>query len=96
MKTGTTNNYKDNWTVGYTPNLVGGIWVGNSNGEPMRGISGVQGAAPIWNSAMRRLLVGMPVERFDPPKNVVRRCACAVSTTTASRSLEAGRARLLG
>lgn len=76
VKTGTTNNYKDNWTIGYTPNLVVGIWVGNSNGNPMRGISGVQGAAPIWNSSMLALLDGMKVERFDPPKNVIRRCAC--------------------
>ncbi len=76
VKTGTTNNYKDNWTIGYTPNLVVGVWVGNANGDAMRGISGVQGAAPIWNSAMRRLLEGMPVEQFAPPKNVVRRCAC--------------------
>lgn len=75
-KTGTTNNYKDNWTIGYTPNLVVGVWVGNSNGAEMRGISGVQGAAPIWHDAMERLLRGMPVERFEPPKNVVRRCAC--------------------
>jgi 1A family penicillin-binding protein len=75
-KTGTTNNYKDNWTVGYTPNLVVGVWVGNSNGEEMRGISGVQGAAPIWHDAMERLLQGMPVERFEPPKNVTRKCAC--------------------
>lgn len=76
VKTGTTNNYKDNWTIGYTPNLVVGVWVGNANGDAMRGISGIQGAAPIWNSAMRRLLEGMPVEQFTPPKDVVRRCAC--------------------
>lgn len=76
VKTGTTNNYKDNWTVGYTPNLVVGVWVGNSNGDPMRGISGAQGAAPIWNATMQRLLVGMPTERFTPPPNVYRGCAC--------------------
>lgn len=76
VKTGTTNNFKDNWTVGYTPSLVVGIWVGNSNGDAMRGISGVQGAAPIWHDVMVTLLKGTPVEKFDPPKNVVRRCAC--------------------
>lgn len=76
VKTGTTNNYKDNWTIGYTPNLVIGVWVGNANGDAMRGISGVQGAAPIWNAAMKRLLEGLPIERFEAPKNVVRKCAC--------------------
>ena len=76
VKTGTTNNFKDNWTVGYTPNLVVGVWVGNNDGTPMRGISGVQGAAPMWSSAMQRLLQGMPIERFTPPSSVVRACAC--------------------
>ena len=76
VKTGTTNNFKDNWTVGYTPNLVIGVWVGNANGDAMQGISGVQGAAPIWHAAMVKLLKDLPVERFDPPGNVVRRCAC--------------------
>lgn len=76
VKTGTTNNFKDNWTVGYTPQLVVGVWVGNNDGSPMRGISGVQGAAPIWNATMQKLLVGEPVERFTPPKDVLRKCAC--------------------
>jgi 1A family penicillin-binding protein len=76
VKTGTTNNYKDNWTVGYTPQLVVGVWVGNNDGTPMRGISGVQGAAPIWNSTMQKLLAGQPVEKFTPPGDVYRSCAC--------------------
>lgn len=72
VKTGTTNDYKDNWTLGYTPSLVVGVWVGNNDGTPMQGISGVQGAAPIWNSIMQKLLAGTPIERFDQPKNVYR------------------------
>jgi membrane peptidoglycan carboxypeptidase len=76
VKTGTTNDYRDNWTVGYTPNLVVGVWVGNSDNSPMQGISGIQGAAPIWNSTMQRLLSGVPVEQFQAPDNVVRGCAC--------------------
>ncbi len=75
-KTGTTNDFKDNWTVGYTPNLVVGVWVGNSDGRPMEGISGVQGAAPIWNAAMHRLVDPLPVENFNQPANVVSGCAC--------------------
>jgi membrane peptidoglycan carboxypeptidase len=51
-KTGTTNDIKDNWTVGYTRNVVVGVWVGNSNGDPMVNSSGLTGAAPIWNEVI--------------------------------------------
>lgn len=53
VKTGTTNDVKDNWTVGYTRNVVVGVWVGNSNGDPMVNSSGLTGAAPIWNEVIR-------------------------------------------
>ncbi|MEO1646961.1 MAG: penicillin-binding transpeptidase domain-containing protein, partial [Chloroflexota bacterium] len=52
VKTGTTNDIKDNWTIGYTRNVVVGVWVGNNNGDPMVNSSGLTGAAPIWNSVM--------------------------------------------
>jgi len=52
VKTGTTNDVKDNWTVGYTRNVAVGVWVGNNNGDPMVGSSGLTGAAPIWNAVM--------------------------------------------
>jgi len=52
VKTGTTNDVKDNWTIGYTSNVVIGVWVGNNNGDPMVNSSGLTGAAPIWNSVM--------------------------------------------
>ncbi|HEY8108733.1 MAG TPA: PBP1A family penicillin-binding protein [Patescibacteria group bacterium] len=70
VKTGTTNNYKDNWTIGYTPQRVVGVWVGNSDGTPMTGISGVQGAAPIWNTLLQDVSEGLPVEDFKRPDNV--------------------------
>ncbi len=72
VKTGTTNDYKDNWTIGYTPQYVVGVWVGNNDGAPMRGISGVQGAAPIWRSIMLNLLSGTPSEWYQQPGNVIR------------------------
>jgi penicillin-binding protein 1C len=53
VKTGTTNDFRDNWTVGYTRNVAVGVWVGNSDGSPMINTSGVAGAAPIWNAVMR-------------------------------------------
>jgi penicillin-binding protein 1C len=52
VKTGTTNDVKDNWTVGYTRNLAVGVWVGNNDGQPMVNSSGLTGAAPIWNSVV--------------------------------------------
>ncbi|MEY4723833.1 MAG: hypothetical protein RLZZ324_1346 [Candidatus Parcubacteria bacterium] len=71
-KTGTTNDFKDAWTVGFTPSLVTGVWVGNSNGSFMKkGADGSQVAAPIWNQFMRTALAGTPVEQFTPPQPVV-------------------------
>ncbi|MCS7071810.1 MAG: transglycosylase domain-containing protein, partial [Anaerolinea sp.] len=52
VKTGTTDNFRDNWTVGYTRNMVVGVWVGNSDGTPMINTTGVTGAAPIWNAVI--------------------------------------------
>ncbi|HRF98844.1 MAG TPA: hypothetical protein PLZ51_26725, partial [Aggregatilineales bacterium] len=50
VKTGTTDDFKDNWTVGYTRNVAIGVWVGNNNGDPMQSVSGLAGAAPILNT----------------------------------------------
>ncbi len=51
-KTGTTDNFVDNWTIGYTPNVVVGVWAGNGDGTPMKDIVGITGAAPIWHSVI--------------------------------------------
>lgn len=68
-KTGTTNDYHDAWTVGYTPSLVTGVWVGNNdNSEMKRGADGSVIAAPIWNEYMKKALAGTPVESFPSPK----------------------------
>lgn len=67
-KTGTTNNNRDAWTAGYTPNLVSIVWVGNNdNSEMKRGADGSIVAAPIWQSFMKRALKDKPVERFTKP-----------------------------
>lgn len=66
-KTGTTNNYVDAWTVGYTPSLVAGVWAGNTDNTPMtRGDGGSRVAAPIWNHFMKKALEGSAVESFPP------------------------------
>ena len=52
VKTGTTNDYRDNWTIGYNADIVVGVWVGNADNSPMTGSTGVTGAAPVWHSIM--------------------------------------------
>lgn len=78
-KTGTTTDFRDNWTVGYTPNLVVGVWVGNADNSPMVEVSGISGAGPIWHEFMRRVLVGQPELEFAVPDGVVRAEVCAIS-----------------
>lgn len=69
-KTGTTNDYKDAWTIGYTPSIVTGVWVGNNNNKEMkRGADGSVAAAPIWHDYMQKILGDTPIEYFNPPKN---------------------------
>lgn len=70
-KTGTTNNYVDAWTVGYTPSLAAGVWVGNTDNHPMKkGDGGSRLAAPIWKKFMQEVLKNSPVENFpDLPAN---------------------------
>jgi penicillin-binding protein 1C len=55
VKTGTTDDFKDNWTLGYTPYLAAGVWAGNTRGEPLVRSSGVTGAAPMWRDFMERV-----------------------------------------
>lgn len=59
-KTGTTTDFRDNWTVGYTPDLAVGVWVGNADNEPMYKISGITGAGPIWHDFMEEALKTLP------------------------------------
>jgi 1A family penicillin-binding protein len=67
-KTGTTNDYHDAWTIGYTPSLVTGVWIGNSDNKAMkRGADGSVIAAPIWHDFMLKVLGDTPVENFKAP-----------------------------
>ncbi len=64
-KTGTTNEYRDAWTMGYAPNLAVGVWVGNSDNSPMKwGAAGSVVAAPIWRAFMEEALADKPIEYF--------------------------------
>ena len=69
-KTGTTDSFRDGWTVGYTPQLAAGVWLGNNDNSPMNRVGGSLGAAPIWNEYMRRVLEGSPAEKFERPKGI--------------------------
>ncbi|RME61144.1 MAG: LysM peptidoglycan-binding domain-containing protein [Caldilineae bacterium] len=87
-KTGTTSDWRDNLTVGYTRYLVAGVWTGNSDGAPMRGSSGAAGAAPIWRAFMEAVIndpamrarIGAPEDEaawtFPRPPDVVQMDAC--------------------
>ncbi len=72
VKTGTTDEKRDNWTIGYTPSVVTGVWVGNNDNSVMSPVvaSGVTGASPIWNKIMRAALKDKSNESFEKPGNV--------------------------
>jgi len=67
VKTGTTQNYKDAWTVGYSPSISVGVWVGNNDGAPMRKGLGVYLAGPIWREFIEDFLSEHPIENFQEP-----------------------------
>ncbi len=73
VKTGTTNDKRDNWTVGGTPQVVVGVWVGNNDNSPMKQVaSGVSGASPIWNQIIKAALEGKPAMTFPQPEGIVQ------------------------
>ena len=78
-KTGTTNTFKDNWTVGYTPQVVTGVWVGNANNSPMAtGVNGITGAAPIWHTFMLQAFPILHLQNlpFNPPAGMATTATC--------------------
>lgn len=76
VKTGTGEDFKDALTLGYTPSLAVGVWVGNNNGSPMDQVAGSLGAAPIWKALMEKYLAGKPIEAFSPPENIITSTSC--------------------
>ncbi len=90
-KTGTTNDIRDNWTMGYTPDLATGVWVGNADYTPMVSSSGLSGAAPIWSQFMEfavpYLTNGAPTP-FNRPAGIVDKIVCRLSGTEPSNSCD--------
>ncbi|MBZ1345126.1 MAG: PBP1A family penicillin-binding protein [Candidatus Nealsonbacteria bacterium] len=68
VKTGTTDNFRDGWIIGYTPWNVTGVWVGNNDNSPMRREPGTVLAGPIWRTFMTEILKKYPVESFNKPR----------------------------
>jgi membrane peptidoglycan carboxypeptidase len=96
-KTGTTNDFRDNWTLGYVPELATGIWIGNPDYTPMRNVSGVTGAAPIWaefmTKAVQEVAGGNPSPFVRPP-GIVERVICAISGTEPSSACPSQRTEI--
>ncbi|MGD9049788.1 MAG: transglycosylase domain-containing protein, partial [Anaerolineae bacterium] len=86
-KTGTTTDFRDVWTIGYTPQIVTGVWVGNNDNTPMEGVSSSRGAGPVWHNVMERIynegyaerLLGEVIEKFPAPPGMTQVEVCAVS-----------------
>ncbi|MEH1943150.1 MAG: penicillin-binding protein 1C [Nostoc sp.] len=79
VKTGTSSNFRDTWTVGFTTDYTVATWVGNFTGEPMRQVSGVTGAAPLWNRIMLHLHEHQEPADFPSPEGLVQLPVCAIS-----------------
>ncbi|MBU1085517.1 MAG: transglycosylase domain-containing protein [Candidatus Beckwithbacteria bacterium] len=81
VKTGTTDDLRDNWTIGYTPSFLVSTWVGNNDNSPMHPylVSGVSGAAPIWHNLMEFILKDQPDEFPTQPENVIGLQICTLS-----------------
>ena len=81
-KTGTSTNFDDNWTVGYTTDYVVGVWAGNNDNSPMVNVTGVDGAAPIWHDTMLMVEQGRPIQGFANPGGVVKKTVSYPGITT--------------
>lgn len=78
-KTGTSDNFKDAWFIGFVPQLVAGVWVGNDNNAPMKGVAEVGVCPRIWKDFMQKTLAGIPEQEFPRPENAVSMQICVDS-----------------
>lgn len=89
VKTGTTDEARDAWTIGYTPSIAIGVWVGNNDNMPM--LNGGAGmAGPIWRGTMAAALAGQPNEQFTAPASVVQRSTCYSNHGIATNDITEG------
>lgn len=78
-KTGTTRNSRDNWTLGFTPTRIVGVWVGNADNTPMKETSGVTGAGPIFHAVMTAAMAGQPKTWLTKPAGITQKEICRIS-----------------
>ncbi|MBI4280645.1 penicillin-binding protein 1C [Candidatus Uhrbacteria bacterium] len=79
VKTGTTEDFRDNWAFGYTPDIVVGVWVGNADQSPMQGITGLSGAVPILHDILTVWYRHRPAPVWPQPAGMVEREICTTS-----------------
>ena len=77
VKTGTTTEFRDNWTLGFTPQRAVGVWVGNADNSPMLNVSGVEGAGPIWRGVMEAAMRDTHPAWPEPPAGLTQVAICA-------------------
>lgn len=82
VKTGTSQDFMDNWTVGYTTDLAVGVWAGNDDNSPMVNVTGVDGAGPIWHETMLMAEQGYPVQDFTYPGGMMHKTISYGGLTT--------------
>lgn len=91
VKTGTTEDYRDALTIGYTPTVTTGVWIGNNDNSPMSRVAGSAGAGPIWRTVMNQVLSGSPKEEFAKPETLTARLICrsngALAKSTGSNTI---------
>lgn len=85
VKTGTGEDYKSALTIGYTPNLTVGVWLGNNDNAPMSTIAGSIGPAPVWRTLIEKFAEGLPTEPFNKPSSVIATGICSYNGLIASR-----------
>ncbi|GCE04626.1 transglycosylase domain-containing protein [Dictyobacter aurantiacus] len=82
-KTGTSNDFRDNWTMGYTTDVTVGVWAGNNDNSPMINVTGVDGAGPIWHDTMLLAEKGRPIQPFPgPPDTLIKKTQTYPGKTT--------------
>jgi penicillin-binding protein 1C len=77
VKSGTSTGFRDNWTLGFTPEVAVGVWVGNADGSAMNDVSGVDGAGPIWHDAMMAAALSRRMSWYARPAGIVEATVCA-------------------
>jgi membrane carboxypeptidase/penicillin-binding protein PbpC len=88
VKTGTTNDFIDNWTLGSTPQVTAGVWVGNTDSTPMEKVTGLTGAAPIWHAVMKYVTQNLPLEEWNEPNGINRVTVCYPSGLLPTRDCQ--------